>query len=456
MTGARRDRSLRLLAAATGVATIACATVRATPAAPPARLASIDSSLAGATFDSAWSAIHRTYYDSTFRGLDWPGVRAELRPRAAASRTPGELRATIRAMLERIGESHFALVPAEIADAGQGETEDVADATGDVGLDIRIVDGIPVVWRVDSAGPAYGAGVRTGWTILAVDGFDAASGLRGAANLSAPREMNEARRMASARLRARLNGAAGSNVDLALADGDRRRVTVRLTRRREPGHIARFGNLPPFNVRVTHARLPGTAGCVGYIAFNIWLTPISAAVDSAMQALADCRGIVLDLRGNAGGIAGLSMGIAGYFVDTIAPLGVLKTRGNELRLVTNPRRVSLTGRPMRIYQGALAILVDRESVSTSEIFAAGLQFLRRARVFGDTTAGQALPALLRRLPNEDVLLHVFSDYTLPDGTRLEARGVIPDEVHRVTRPDLLAGRDAPLSAAVSWVSTVDE
>ena len=106
---------------------------------------------------------------------------------------------------------------------------------------------------------------------------------------------------------------------------------------------------------------------------------------------------------------------------------------------------------MRIYEGTVAILVDGESVSTSEIFAAGMQYLRRARVFGDTTSGQALPALTRRLPNGDVLMHVFSDYTLPDGTRLEVRGVIPDVVQPVTRADLLAGRDAALLAAVRWI-----
>jgi len=170
-----------------------------------------------------------------------------------------------------------------------------------------------------------------------------------------------------------------------------------------------------------------------------------------MQELADCRGIVLDLRGNPGGIAGLSMGIGGYFVDTIVPLGILKTRGNELRLVTNPRRVSFSGRSVRVYDRPLAILVDGESVSTSEIFAAGLQYLRRARVFGDTTSGQALPALMKRLPNDDVLMHVFSDYTLPDGTRLEVRGVIPDQVEGVTRGDLLLGRDAALLAAFAWI-----
>jgi len=410
----------------------------------------IDAALAVATFDSAWSTINRTYYDSTFRGIDWNGVRAELRPRAAASRTVGDLRATIRSMLGRMGESHFGLIPGEIATA-TADDDDSDGSGGDVGIEVRVVDGAPMVWRIDSSGPAFAAGVRTGWVINEVDGFTAAPALAAAMALPDPRDRNEALRLAGARVRVRFDGDSGSTVDAEFLDGSAQARRLQLTRRREPGEIARFGNLPPLNVHLAHSRMPIAGGCVGYINFNIWLTPVSAAFDRAMESLAGCRGIVLDLRGNPGGIAGMSMGVAGYFVDSIIPLGLLKTRGTELRLVTNPRRVSFSGRPLTIHGGPLAILVDGESVSTSEIFAAGMQYLERARVFGSNTPGQALPALMRRLPNGDVLMHVFSDYTLPDGTRLEVRGVIPDDSQPVTRGDLLAGRDAALLAALRWI-----
>ncbi|MEO6331919.1 MAG: S41 family peptidase [Gemmatimonadaceae bacterium] len=446
----------RSITTAAVVLLAACATTPAAGRAPLSRDAEpIESQLAVATFDSAWSTISRTYYDSTFRGLDWPGVRRELRPRAAAAGTVGELRATIRSMLARMGESHFGLIPAEIAKATGDTDEDASDAdavAGDVGIEVRIVEGAPLVWRIDLAGPAFAAGVRTGWIISEVDGFSAAPALAAAAALPDPRARNEALRLAGARLRGRFGGDSGSIVPASFVDGSGRARGLRITRRREPGEIARFGNLPPLNVLLTHSRIQAPPGCIGYIRFNLWLTPVGPAFDRAMQALSDCRGIVLDLRGNPGGIAGLSMGVAGYFVDSVVPLGILRTRSNDLRLVTNPRRVSLTGAPIRIYAGRVAILVDGESVSTSEIFAAGMQYLRRATVFGDTTSGQALPALTRRLPNGDVLMHVFSDYTLPDGTRLEVRGVIPDIVQPVTRADLLAGRDAALLAAVNWLN----
>ena len=99
----------------------------------------------------------------------------------------------------------------------------------------------------------------------------------------------------------------------------------------------------------------------------------------------------------------------------------------------------------------VAIVVDGLSASTSEMFAAAMQAIGRARVFGERTAGQALPAMATRLPSGDVLMHVVADFVAPDGTRIEGRGVIPDELVPLTRADLTAGRDAPLEAAIRWM-----
>jgi carboxyl-terminal processing protease len=86
------------------------------------------------------------------------------------------------------------------------------------------------------------------------------------------------------------------------------------------------------------------------------------------------------------------------------------------------------------------------------VFAGGLQDLGRARVFGETSAGMALPAQAIELPNGDVLMHAVADFVTSKGTRMEGRGVIPDEVAVPTRAELLAGNDAALLAATNWIS----
>jgi C-terminal processing protease CtpA/Prc len=72
-------------------------------------------------------------------------------------------------------------------------------------------------------------------------------------------------------------------------------------------------------------------------------------------------------------------------------------------------------------------------------------------VFGQTSMGQALPAFFDKLPNGDVLIHATGDFVTSDGTRLEGRGVIPDERVALDRRELLAGRDPTLAAALDWI-----
>jgi carboxyl-terminal processing protease len=205
-------------------------------------------------------------------------------------------------------------------------------------------------------------------------------------------------------------------------------------------------------VRVTDGakKTPGgrTAGIIG---FNVWMTAVDASFARAVDTHRGADGIVIDLRGNPGGLAAMMMGLSGHFVDDRKVLGVMKTRDNTLEFKANPRIVDTKGNPVQVYGGPVAILVDAMSGSASECFTGGMQSLGRVRVFGQTTMGQALPALFDKLPNGDVLIHAYGDFVTGDGTRLEGRGVVPDEATPLTRDDLLAGRDRALEAALAWI-----
>ena len=56
-----------------------------------------------------------------------------------------------------------------------------------------------------------------------------------------------------------------------------------------------------------------------------------------------------------------------------------------------------------------------------------------------------------KLPNDDVLMHVVADLTVPGGERVEGAGVTPDERVPLTREALLSGRDEALERAVQWI-----
>lgn len=397
------------------------------------------------TFDAAWTIVRDSHFDPHLNGVDWDAVRTELRPRAAQAATAGELRGVLRDMLGRLGQSHFAIIPSG-ADSSKAQAP---DASGDPGFDVRLVGRDMLVTSVDPAGGAAAAGVRPGWQLTAIEAVSVPRLLDGLATGMPERLRNvEAWRAIETRLR----GAEGSKVALSFVDGAGRPVDVSVERRPETGAPVTVGNLPTMHVRVESEKKTTARGrTAGVIRFNVWMPAVDGLFQRAVDEFRTSDAIVIDLRGNPGGLAAMLMGISGHFLAERKPLGVMKTRDSELRFTANPRLVSAAGQPVQTFGGPVAILVDAMSGSASECFTGGMQSLGRARVFGQPSMGQALPALFDRLPNGDILIHAYGDFVTADGTRLEGRGVVPDEAVPITREDLLAGRDATLEAALAWV-----
>jgi carboxyl-terminal processing protease len=182
----------------------------------------------------------------------------------------------------------------------------------------------------------------------------------------------------------------------------------------------------------------------GVIRMNVWMAPLSVRFAEAVDRFRGLDGIVVDLRGNPGGLGGMVMGVSGHFLDERISLGTMRMREQKLEFVSNPQQVSPAGLRVEPYGGPLAILIDEMSASTSEVFAGGMQAVGRARVIGRRSAGMALPALMERLPNQDVLYHA--------GAPIEKLGVTPDITVPLLRGDLLAGRDADLEEALRWIA----
>lgn len=421
-------------------------TVNSRPAAE-----AVDSALGVATFDTAWQRIADTHFDTTYGGVDWNAVRTELRPRAAAARNDEQLRTVLRAMIGRLGESHFGLIPREASPpATNGEPGVTGE--GEPRFHVRLVDDEIVITQVDTAGSAHAAGVRPGWVLLRIGAIDVDAMVRRLREAQTDLPPRMERMHAWSLVTHRLTGPIGSYVELTMRDGRDSTVHVVVRREAPRGEVVRLMQLPPLAAHLEHERRTTAEQLqIGVIRFNIWLTPIAPSFARAVDELRDADGIVLDLRGNLGGLGAMAMGISGHFLDTTVSLGTMRTRDTELRFVSSPQRVSAAGQRVRPYDGPLVILVDELSVSTSEIFAGGMQAIGRARVVGDTTTGQALPARAVRLPNGDVLLHAFADFRDPTGERIEGRGVIPDVQVSLERVDLLHGRDPMLEAAMQVI-----
>jgi carboxyl-terminal processing protease len=393
-------------------------------------------------FDEVWTCVADTYYSPQRLtegegNIDWPAARIALRPRAERATTMREAREAISALVNRLDETHFGLLAAE-----SGDLDPRTKPAGAVGVTLKIIDGKAVVWRVERDSPAARAKVQPGWILERVNRTEIGPLVKTTLR-PASRPTTRSTSLAQRRVQDALAAAPNQRLTATFIDAIGHGHDVSLTAVTNAADVAMLGDLPPMSLRIDALTLTGG---VGYFSLSSFLDPprVMPAFDAFLRSHADAPGVILDLRGNPGGISGMATRMAGYFVNHEGTtLGTMVTRGDRLPFNINPR---LPG-----YRGKVAILVDGQTESTSEILAAGLQDTGRARIFGQHTPGAALPSTVITLSNGDRFQYAVADFLRIDGQRIEGVGVTPDEVVPLTRSALLAGLDSPLEAALDWV-----
>ena len=413
-----------------------------------------------ASLDTAWSAISRTYWDTVVVQGPWRAAFDSIRATIKPTDDDDIVRRAIRALISVPRQSHFTLIPgsavplpsARSAGGADGRTRHERNQPGTLGLLVRSIGDTVVAWRVAADGPAVRAGVRPGDQITGIDSVSIDT-LRARITLGSGEDSSRVNRLVTTVVLARLGGDVGDSSEITIRDAGGVTRTHWLQRVPMAGRLTQMGNLPPIVVSATHDSIAvGRGRFATVIRLSAWFPAVAPELDAYLFGSRDAAGLVIDLRGNPGGVVGMLAGVSGHMLDTAIALGVMRGRGATIRFVANPRRVAPGGTRVEPFAGPVAILVDAFSASTSEFFAAGMQGIGRARIFGERSAGQSLPALMSRLPNGDVLMHAIADHEDSAGRRVEGAGVVPDEPVLLRRVDLRAGRDAALEAARDWIA----
>jgi carboxyl-terminal processing protease len=442
---ARRIQRSLLLLIASGLAVVSCAR-QATPASTPTRTphpplvipTRLTAAERRAIFDTAWQTVNDGFFDPTFGGQDWQAIGEEYRQRLASVTDDNTFWVDVlNPMLWELGASHTVALPPELATL----IDPMTFAGGSLGADVRPIDGMAVVTDVVEGSPADEAGLRPGFVITSVGGWtleDLSAGSRS----SPPYNERHERAAPVQDLRSRLYGDPGDEILLEFLDADDRLQRTSLTFAERPGLACTEldPNTPPACAELEVRSLEGG---IGYLRFSGFLGGILDGVLGALEDLRDAPGLIIDLRGNPGGVFFVRTAIASHLVGTPDVWMRYQYRDHLEEVQLDPVADA--------YPGELVILVDELSASSSEEFAGSLQALGRATVIGNQTPGMCLTANIVALPNGGILIYPFSQAITPAGRVLEYNGVVPDTEVTLDRQQLLQGVDAQLQAALEYL-----
>ena len=163
----------------------------------------------------------------------------------------------------------------------------------------------------------------------------------------------------------------------------------------------------------------------------------------------DVEGIIIDLRGNGGGSLSEALALTGLFIEE-GPIVQTKDASGKIDINVDPD-------PSLFYAGPLAVLVDRNSASASEIFAGAIQDYQRGIIIGEPTYGkgtvQNIVDLNRFIKNSEddhgKLKTTIAQFFRISGGSTQNKGIIPDIVFP-TAIDIEDYGERSLDNALPW------
>ncbi len=256
-----------------------------------------------------------------------------------------------------------------------------------------------VILRVIPRSPAERGGIRAGDRIVAVDG-------RLTHDLSTDRAANL------------LQGPAGSLVQLTLLDAEGRTRTVTVRRERV--------EVPSVDEVQIVDRSQGT----GYLKLTCFQKTTAQDLDAALWSLhqAGMRSLIMDLRGNPGGLLVASVEVADRFLDQGI---VVSTRGRNLQ-----EDLTYSAHEAGTWRMPLVVLIDKDSASAAEIFAGAIRDHHRGTIVGGRSYGKgSVQGIFPLNGNGAGVRLTTAKFYSPLGRPYNGVGVNPDiSVHQVAKP----------------------
>lgn len=350
-------------------------------------------------FLKTWRLIKTKYFDSTLNGQDWSRWSKHY---VDQIKTEEDAYVAINSMLASLDDPYSRFLNKE--EYAEQNVNIDAKIVG-IGVNIMSVDGKVLIISVVDGTPASKAGIKAGDIILKANGVDVSG-----------KDVGD--------VAALIRGELGTTVNIELL---RKKQRMTMTIKRE-------------EIKIKNIKADVVDKNIGYIQIVSFISSdMTSEFVDALDKTKDCQGLILDLRGNTGGLLPNAIVIADMFL----------TQGHIVSVVDREKQKAVIDAQSKQYaiNKPVVILIDEGTASASEILSGALKDNQKAILVGKRTFGKGMIQKIYPLPNETGMNLTIAKYLTPKGYDINKKGILPDYEIAYTESDFLKNKDPQLDEA---------
>lgn len=354
-------------------------------------------------FDYTWQTVKNEYYDSNFNDQYWVRWKNHYRGKI---KTLDDAKVAIDTMLVSLDDpySRF-LTKDEFAE----QNKSIISKISGIGVNIINESGKIKIISVIENTPAQFADLKANDIIMAIDDKKVSGmSLAEVANL--------------------VKGPVNTFVNIDILRG-REYIKKKIIRKE-------------FSIKTVKSSIDKNIGYIQITSFISNSTPTEFL--EALENTEKTKGLIIDLRGNTGGLLQNAIFVANMFIQKGKIVSIVGRNGYHYDIMAQDTNVDI--------DKPIILLIDGASASASEIFSGAMKDYHRAKLIGTKTYGKGMVQKIIPMPDETGLNLTIAKYLTPDGTDINKTGIKPDIEYHLKRSDILAKKDTQLELAKNVMS----
>lgn len=350
-------------------------------------------------FLKTWRIIKTKYYDPTLNGQDWTRWNKHYVDQIHSTE---DAYVAINSMLASLDDPYSKFMDEK---EYLEQTTNIDAKIVGIGVNIISASGKVIVISVVEGTPASKTGIKAGDLILKVDNKNVAG-----------KSVSD--------VAALIRGEEGKSVNLELMRDNKKLAKV----------------VPREEIKIKNIKADIIDKNIGYIQISSFISSdLTSEFIEALTKTEKCPALIIDLRGNAGGLMPNAIFIADMFLSGGHIVSIVD-RNNQKSDIDAQSKPYAIGKP-------LVLLIDQASASASEILSGALKDNKKAILVGKKTYGKGMIQKIYPLPNSTGMNLTIAKYLTPKGYDINKTGILPDYEVEYTEQDFIHDKDPQLDTA---------